>query len=66
MNITINKLELASELADDRLRNELSASEIYVISKDSTTYYTDKAQDLFNEYYDHYLTIIDDCEISNN
>ena len=51
--ITINAIELASELADARIKKELTKCYTNVYT------YTDEAQDLFNEYYDEYLTMIE-------
>lgn len=61
--ITINKLELASELASRKLDENWSDSiKIYVDENAGTTHYTDEAQDIFNEYYDEYLTLIESCK----
>ena len=61
--ITINKLELASELANAKLEREWSESiKIYEDEFAGITTYTDKAQDIFNEYYDEYLTLIESCK----
>jgi len=66
--IKINKLELASELAHHKLKNEWSESghnglkniqKLYREEEDDTIRYTDEAQDVFNEYYDEYLTLIE-------
>jgi hypothetical protein len=54
--ITINAIELASELADARVRKELTKYFTNVYT------YTDEAQDLFNEYYDEYLTMIEETK----
>ena len=62
-NITINKLELASELADRELQSEWRDS--IKIWKDETaciTVYTEEAQDIFNELYDEYLSLIESCK----
>ena len=54
----INILEVASELAHERLLKyvELHPSEfpfgIFVYDGNGDTYYTEEAQDLFNELYD--------------
>jgi hypothetical protein len=62
-NITINKLELASELAHEKLVLNWSESiSIYEDEEASVTVYTEEAQDIFNEYYDNYLTLIESCE----
>lgn len=60
-NITINKLELTSELAhymlvqewEDRLEN------IYVEDDNGDTRYNEEAQDIFNHYYDKFEIIIE-------
>ena len=62
-NITINKIELASELAHQKLVANWSESiSIYEDEEASVTVYTEEAQDIFNEYYDEYLTLIESCE----
>jgi hypothetical protein len=61
--ITINKLELASELANRKLEANWSDSiKIYEDEEAGITNYTDEAQDIFNEYYDEYLTLIESCK----
>ena len=62
-NITINKIELASELAHQKLVANWSESiSIYEDEEASVTVYTEEAQDIFNEYYDEYLTLIESCK----
>jgi hypothetical protein len=62
-DITINILELASELAHIKLMNEWSESiKIFEDDTASVTVYTEEAQDIFNEYYDNYLTLIESCK----
>ena len=62
-NITINKLELASELANLKLQSEWRDSiQIFEDEAASVTVYTEEAQDIFNEYYDNYLTLIESCK----
>jgi hypothetical protein len=61
-NVTINALELASELADAKVRKELT--NYLQLDIESNVYtYTDEAQDLFNEYYDEYLTMIESAQV---
>ena len=61
--ITINKLELASELASLKLENEWRDSiRIYEDEDADTLTYTEEAQDIFNEYYDAYISLIESCE----
>jgi Mg2+ and Co2+ transporter CorA len=62
-DITINKLELASELANLKLQSEWRDSiQIFEDETASVTVYTEEAQDIFNEYYDNYLTLIESCK----
>ena len=60
MNITINILEVASELAHKRvvaiLKNDYSL--VYEDPSAKMIGYTDEAQDLFNEYYDEYFDFL--------
>ena len=61
--ITINKIELASELANRKLEANWSESiKIYEDENAEVLTYTDDAQDIFNEYYDEYLTLIESCK----
>jgi hypothetical protein len=62
--ITINKLELASELAHIKLLREWYRPQesIYVDDKADVLIYTEDCQDRFNEYYDDYLSLIESCE----
>jgi hypothetical protein len=63
-NITINKIELASELAHQKLLNNWEQSiQIYVDETDSVTTYTEEAQEIFDEYYCEYLGLIEQCQI---
>ena len=58
-NVTINILELASELADIELNDNWRHSiTIYEEDESGVTVYTDKAQDIFNELYDKYTYLI--------
>ena len=61
--ITINKLELASELAHLELDNNWRDTiKIWEDEEDSITVYTEEAQDIFNDLYDYYMKIIESCE----
>jgi len=64
-NITINKIELASELAEIKLLSNF-LGEIMIYENEGedeeSTRYTEKAQDIFNEYYDYYLGLIESCK----
>ena len=56
---TINVLELASELADMKVREIMvNFSDIY-IEDEFEVRYTEKAQELFNEWYDIYTELIE-------
>jgi hypothetical protein len=60
MNKTINVVELASELAHERMKMELELSDDQVwVDSDDTLVYTEEAQDTFNEWYDYYYTLIE-------
>ena len=62
-NITINALELASELASKKLEANWSESiKIFNDDEADVLTYTDEAQDIFNEYYDDYLSLIESCK----
>lgn len=59
MNVTINILELASELAETELFDNWSDSiKIYNEDEDGTKY-TEEAQDVFNDLYDKYYSVIE-------
>lgn len=60
MNININILEVASELAHKELERhfEFEANRIYEWVSDEESRYTEEAQDLFNEWYDHYYDFL--------
>jgi hypothetical protein len=59
MDITINIVELASELAsEDLYDNWRDSIKIYEDDGDCLTY-TDEAQDIFNDLYDKYYSIIE-------
>ena len=59
VDVLVNKLELASELAHNRLLKEFDKRiDIYIDTEDCL-YYTEEAQEIFNELYDHYLTTIE-------
>jgi hypothetical protein len=65
MEITINAIELASELAHGCVRARFN-DDMHAIYEEpfaSVTIYTDKAQDVFNEWYDHYLNKIEQCNV---
>ena len=62
MNISINILEVASELANIQVHEKFENNnlKIYVWEEgtDCSTY-TEIAQDVFNEWYDYYYTFLE-------
>lgn len=59
-DVKVNILELASELAHLELISWVSnESELYEDPEAGVTNYTDYYQDIFNDLYDKYYTIID-------
>ena len=63
MNLTINIIELASELSDKDLETHFGQKRW--IESDDELSYTEEAQDLFNEYYDYYFDIIEKSQVKN-
>jgi hypothetical protein len=61
--VLINSVELASELASADLEDNWGESiQLYKDEDDGTTY-TDTAQDIFDELYDHYMSIIESTKV---
>ena len=60
-DVTLNKVELASDLASDRLEAEFEG-QIYDDPTAGITVYTDEAQEAWNEYYATYLELIENCQ----
>lgn len=58
-NITINKIELASELAHAEIKKHVEAHDIYEETEDGLIY-CGEAQCIFDEYYDYYLSKIEE------
>ena len=70
-NITINAIELASNLAHEKLmqhyenlqdNRDFEFPNKLVIETEDKIVYTEEAQDLFNEFYDEFLTMIKECK----
>jgi uncharacterized protein YajQ (UPF0234 family) len=61
MNVTINILELASELADKELQAkwDFRDGKAFVDDEHGGLIYSETAQDIFDRLYDEYYTIID-------
>jgi hypothetical protein len=63
MNIKINIIEVASELAEmELLENWQDSLLIYQEAENGDTYYTDEAQDIFNDLYDKYFNFLYDMQ----
>lgn len=58
--IKINILEVASELAHREIEKyfDCKVEDIYEWVSDEESKYTDKAQDLFNGFYDYYFNFL--------
>ena len=71
--VTINILELSSELAEKRLiqyyeqfypsKSEEQIEKMIFVENEEGTFYTQYAQDLFNQLYDEYYTLIEKLAI---
>jgi hypothetical protein len=64
MNITINAIELASELAERDLNEYFSGSMLIYQENEEETSYTEEAQEIFDGLYDDYLSWIKKFEIN--
>lgn len=63
MNVTINIVELASELAEIELERDWDYRlGNMLVEDDDGTRYSEKAQDIFNDLYDKYYVIIEKCQ----
>ena len=66
MNITINTIELASELAAYELQEYWQNSiQIFDIEDEEETKYTEEAQEIFDDLYDKYLSLIESFEVKS-
>ena len=70
VNITVNKLELASDLAHNAMCDELGVSiddwednEEVISIVDGNRGYTENAQDIFNRWYDYFIHHIEATEV---
>lgn len=63
-DILINAVELASELADEKLQNkwDYRDGQIYIKDGHGGLMYSETAQDIFNDFYDNFYTIILKCK----
>lgn len=65
MNITINIIEAASELANNELES-FYQGEIYLTDEnDEETTYTDEAQEVFDELFDKYYLLLENISIKD-
>lgn len=65
MNVTINIVELASELANLEIEENRQIGERNTIEDETgCLVYTQEAQDLFDELYDKYYSIIENTKIN--
>jgi hypothetical protein len=62
MNITVNIVELAAELAQNELEKNTELTEIWINDGNDCLIYSEPAQDIFNDLYDEYYSIIEKCK----
>ncbi len=56
----INEIELASELAHEKMIGHWDDTDnMYEEDGEGCMIYSEEAQDIFNDYYDYYLTLIE-------
>jgi hypothetical protein len=63
MNITINIVEVASKLAGEILTAKFDDDDEIYQEVNGEFIYTNKAQEIFNEWYDHYYDFLQKREI---
>jgi hypothetical protein len=63
MNVTINIVELASELASFELEENWADTIVLWEEDEDETRYTEVAQDVFNDLYDKYYSLIENYKI---
>lgn len=57
--VTINHVELASELAHLEMARYFNSPNMFIMGHNGDTKYTDEMQDIFNGLYDMYYEIIE-------
>ena len=74
--ISVNKVELASNLANNRLIAEFITpsknndfnplykyeEDLFIEDDNENMVYKDEVQEIFDDWYDYYITMIDECE----
>ena len=63
MNIKINLIEVASELAELELVKDNPKLETYEDDDEGGSRYTEKAQDIFNDLYDKYTNFLENLQV---
>ena len=63
MNIKINLIEVASELAEMELIKDNPNLEIYEDDEEGGSRYTETAQDIFNDLYDKYTNFLENLQV---
>lgn len=60
--IKINIVETATNLAHARMVDEIggNTNDVWSEEEDNLNIYTEEVQDLFNEYYDYYYSILEE------
>lgn len=58
--IAVEPMAVASDLADYMVNRKLSKEEIYIDDPDNPnqTIYSEEAQNIFNDYYDDFIDIV--------
>jgi hypothetical protein len=76
MNISINKQKTATILAELKTIEELNKltlsdfqkqypNGIYTQDENGDEQFSTEAQEVFNDYYDHFLSVLEECKIEN-
>ena len=64
MEIKVNIIELASELADLEMEQNRNTGEVNTIEDENgCIVYTDEAQEVFNDLYDKFYSLIDRLKV---